>query len=266
MNKKGRPRGSPKNHHLKIEGGVWIFRWARGGRDVRRSTGCPKSEVAAAREIRDKWIGEFATRRAGAEPLRDPLLLGELIEAYLSEESGFYDREKGGEQPGTKRSAETDRSSKKRVLRHLKAGISSAAVDPEMLLGLAEAMERETPTPAKATRKKTIAFLAGFLLGRRTADANGNRSLAVHKGDEATAEAAPPAWRQARIHLHAGAAPRAVRNPSGAFGPRDAVRSSYGMPAPGNLPVEVGSRRSGSRQAERCSRSMRRTGRIGKSR
>lgn len=162
MSKKaGRPRGSPKNHHLKIEGDVWIFRWARGGRDVRRSTGMPKSEAAAARVIRDKWIGEFATRRAGVEPLPDPLLLGELIEAYLAEESGFYDRERGGEQPGTKRSAESDRSSKKRVLRHLSPGISAAAVDPEMLLGFAEAMERETPTPAKATRKKTMAFLRG---------------------------------------------------------------------------------------------------------
>ncbi len=153
-------RSKPKlNRHLYLKDGNWWTRFVRNGEDERRSTGCPKSEVAAARLIRDQRLGEMATRRAGVEPLRDPLLLGELIEAYLSEESGFFDREKGGEQPGTKRSAETDRSSKKRVLRHLSPSISSAAVDPEMLLGLAESMERETPTPARATRRKTIAFL-----------------------------------------------------------------------------------------------------------
>jgi integrase len=152
-------RRSKKDHHLFLKGGVWWTRFACAGRDERASTKCPKSEIGAARLIRDQRLGEIATRRAGLEPLREPLLLGELIEAYLAEESGFFDREKDGEQPGTKRSAETDRSSKKRVLRHLEASISSAAVDPEMLLGLAESMERETPTPAKATRKKTMAFL-----------------------------------------------------------------------------------------------------------
>jgi len=60
---------------------------------------------------------------------------------------------------GTKRSAETDRGSAKRLRRHLDVNASAATVDAETLLNLADAMEREVPAIAAATRKKTMALL-----------------------------------------------------------------------------------------------------------
>jgi integrase len=150
-----------KDAHLYLKNGVWWTRFVVAGRDERESTRCPKSEKASARRIRDERLGRMAEERAGAERLREPLLLGELVTRYLGAESNEYDRERGGEQPGTKRSAETDRSSEKRIFRHLSRDLSAGSVTPEVLTGLAEAIEREKPTPARATRKKTMAFLRG---------------------------------------------------------------------------------------------------------
>ena len=88
-----------------------------------------------------------------------PLLLGELIDLHIKEECQPYDREKGGEQAGTKRSADESSSSKKRILRHLSAALSSALIDRERLLDCARGIEKEVPTPAPGTRRKTFAFL-----------------------------------------------------------------------------------------------------------
>jgi integrase len=150
---------SKLNHHLYMRHGVWWTRIVRNGSDERESTGCPKSEVVAARLIRDRRLGEAAERRAGLERPGRPLTLGELIAAYLADESGHYDREKGGEQPGTKRSWEADRTAVKQILRHVSPNISTATVDREFLLDLARKREKETPTPAPGTRRKTFAFL-----------------------------------------------------------------------------------------------------------
>ena len=163
-NPQPRERGKPRrrtdlNRHLFLREGNWWTRFCASGRDEKRTTGCPAAEIAAAREIRDKRKAESAQRREGIDRLPEALSVGELLAMYLREESGDYDREKGGEQPGTKRSAETDRGSAKRLRRHLNVNASAAAVDAETLLDLADAMEREEPTPAAATRKKTMALL-----------------------------------------------------------------------------------------------------------
>ncbi len=153
-------RSRPKlNRHLFLKDGNWWTRFVRNGEDERRSTGCPRSEIAAARSIRDQRLGEIATRRAGMEAPTEPALLGELIRVYREEESRPYDREKGGEQPGTKRTFDCDRASANRVCSHMDATGSAALIDREALLDFAKAMEREDPIPAPGTRRKTAAFL-----------------------------------------------------------------------------------------------------------
>jgi integrase len=152
-------RKSKLNAHLYLRNGVWWTRIMRNGVEVRRSTGCPAPEIASARKIRDKRLAEGAEDRAGYERPVEPLLLGALIDRYMTEECQEYDREKGGEQAGTKRSVESDRSSKKRILRHLSPSLSAAAIDRERLLDCARGVEREKPVPAPGTRRKTFAFL-----------------------------------------------------------------------------------------------------------
>jgi len=159
MSKKaGRPRGSPKNHHLKLEGDVWTFRWARNGRDVRRSTGMPKSELARAREIRDKWIGEFESKRHGVEEPTACKTLAEIERLYLAAESNPYDREKGGEQEGTKRDAEGDRHILKRLHEAgLDPGISADLIDAEKLLDTSKELARKGYAPL--TRRNSFRLL-----------------------------------------------------------------------------------------------------------
>ncbi len=147
------------NRHLYLRNGVWWTRIMRNGIEVRQTTGCPVSEVVAARNVRDKRLGEGAEDRAGYERPVEPLLLGVLIDRYMREECQKYDREKGGEQPGTKRSVESDQSSKKRILCHLSPSLSAATIDRERLLDCARGIEREKPAPAAGTRRKTFAFL-----------------------------------------------------------------------------------------------------------
>src|SRR5450759_3143928 len=81
------------NRHLYLRNGVWWTRIDRSGLSERNSTGCPKSEVVAARLIRNKRLAEVAERREGVERPGRVLQLGELLAAYLADESGFYDRE-----------------------------------------------------------------------------------------------------------------------------------------------------------------------------
>jgi Integrase len=150
---------SKLNRHLYLRNGVWWTRIDRGGLSERSSTGCPKSEVVAARTIRNKRLAEVAERREGVERPGRVLTLGELLAAYLADESGFYDREKGGEQPGTKRSAGSDRGVVKRIKSHLSPSLSSSVVNREILLDLARKIEREVPMPAPGTRRKSFAFV-----------------------------------------------------------------------------------------------------------
>ena len=160
---KGRPRGSPANHHLFLENGGWIFRWARNGRDVRRSTGCPKSEAARARTIRDKWIGEFSARRHGVEEIPPAVTLRELVRLYLEAESKPNDRERGGSQPGAKRSADGDRGSERRLKKHLDFDLSADLIDKERLLDAGASMAEPFGDPARTLAPFTIRNSFRFL-------------------------------------------------------------------------------------------------------
>ena len=150
-----KPRGL---HNLYLRNGTtW---WTRINEE-RLSTGCPKAEVIAAKEVRDKRLAEAALRREGIEvaaPLPRPSL-AKLIDSYLEAESQPYDRQRGGEQAGTKRSSRTDRFSRDRVLRHLDGKMLASEVRPETVIRLAEAIAREKDAPLKVTRKKSLAFL-----------------------------------------------------------------------------------------------------------
>lgn len=150
--------GSKLNHHLFLRHGIWWTRFERNGRPVRNSTHCPKSEAAAARRIRDERLARVAEAREGVELPCSPLALGELLAAYVETEGQPYDRVKGGEQPGTKRSPDTIRTATKAILRHLSPELSAARVNREALLELAERRERESPTPAPLSRRNTFAF------------------------------------------------------------------------------------------------------------
>jgi integrase len=147
------------NHHLFLRGGTWWTRVERNGREVSQSTRCPRSEIAAARQIRDERLGRIAKAREGVEIPCAPLALGELIAAYVEAEGQPYDRKKGGEQPGTKRSPDSIATATKAILRHLSAELSAARISRETLLDLAAKREREVPTPAPLSRRNTLAFL-----------------------------------------------------------------------------------------------------------
>lgn len=87
-----------------------------------------------------------------------------------------YDRVKGGEQPGTKRSPDTIRTASKAILRHLSPDLSAAQVKREKLLDLAEKREREVPTLAP----QHLRFLpAGLLLGGDEAEPDRDHAVAV---------------------------------------------------------------------------------------
>lgn len=146
------------NHHLFLRSGIWWTRFESCGRVERESTRCPKSEVATARTIRNERLARLAERREGVEIAGRPLTLGELLGVYLESESKPYDREKGGEQPGTKRSSESDHGAARHILGHLSPNLSALRVTRETLLDLAEKRERETPKPAPLTRRNTFAF------------------------------------------------------------------------------------------------------------
>ncbi len=150
---------SKLNRHLYLRSGIWWTRIMRGGVEVRESTHCPKSEVVSARNIRNERLARMAEDHVGLERLADPMLLGALIRSYLEEECRSYDREKGGEQPGSKRSADSDHCSAGRILRHMDGKRSAALVDREALLDLAKKIEREVPMPKPGTRRKSAAFL-----------------------------------------------------------------------------------------------------------
>jgi integrase len=122
---------------------------------VRRSTGCPKSEAARARLIRDKWLADFAARKAGIEELPEPISIDKLTQLYLAAESNVYDRERGGRQDGAKRDSQADRAI---VARLRKAGldfeIPADRLDKEMIFDLGRSLARMGL--AGLTRRNTL--------------------------------------------------------------------------------------------------------------
>ena len=141
MRKVGRPKGTNPNHHLVLVKGVWYFRWVRGGKNRWRNTECPKSEVAMARKLRDKWIGEYAAQKGGVEDVPSVKSLGVVVDLYLEAESQPYDREKGGKQPGHKRSWKVDRTIVTGLKKHLDFSIAADLIDRERLLDAAHEMK-----------------------------------------------------------------------------------------------------------------------------
>jgi integrase len=150
-------------HHLFLRGDIW---WCRIG-TRRRSTGIPASREVEAKAIRDKWLSEYEALRRGVvveeRQLRPILTVSRLIELYLERECQAYDREGSPDQPGTKRSADTDRHTVKRLRRHLEIGKPAASMTTEDLILLRDRIEREkrddgTPL-APGTRRKAFALL-----------------------------------------------------------------------------------------------------------
>jgi integrase len=156
--KRGRPRRGSPDHHLKLVGGYWIFRLVHAGKDERRATGCPKSEVATARRMRDEWLAQIAARdKAGIEPPPDPVTIGRLFELYADENAKPYDREKGGDQPGTKRDTEADEVIVKRLRKVLDFSLRADLPDSERIVTLGLSLEKMGF--AGLTRRNTLRLL-----------------------------------------------------------------------------------------------------------
>jgi integrase len=165
MGKRGRPKGSlskRRNHHVRFLDGQWQVRIvSRELGDTRTWTGT--ADVEEARRIRDRLFAETEAKRG---QVRAHAALGlpavgtvkALVAMYLDSESGTYDREKGGEQPGCKRTADADRVLEKRIFRFLDGSLSADAVDVERLLDLAAGMEKANL--AALTRRHAMRFLS----------------------------------------------------------------------------------------------------------
>jgi integrase len=163
-------RRGKANHHLFLRGGVWWTRFERTDafghtRAVRTSTGCPKSEIARARTIRDERLGKSAVRREGIAVLPDPRPIGELIRLYLEEQSQPYDRTRNGAlQPGTKKGAAGDRIIVERLRKAgLDFGLRADLLDTEAIFDLGVSLEtmqkRGGGNLAGLTRRNTLRFL-----------------------------------------------------------------------------------------------------------
>lgn len=158
---KGRGRKKPRlDEHLYLRGGVWWTRIARDGRERRASTGCPESERARARQIRDERLARFAMRADGVEELTAPKTLGEIVEMYLEEESQPYaPGERGLRRPGLKRSSENDRLYRDRLFAAgLDRSLSAALIDEERLLEAVQ--KREKSGAAPLTIRNDFRFLS----------------------------------------------------------------------------------------------------------
>jgi integrase len=165
MGRTGRPKGRTArrpNHHLKVVGAVWHVRIIREGLgDLRFSTGT--GDVEEARAIRDRALAECEakrqelTRRA-ALGLPEVSTVKGLVALYLEAESGTYDRETGGEQPGRKRTADSDRVLEKRMFRFLDGSVRADGLDGERLLDLARGMEGAKLAPL--SRRHVMRFLS----------------------------------------------------------------------------------------------------------
>jgi integrase len=152
-----RPR-SKLNHHLFLRHGIWWTRFERNGRAVRKSTGCPKSEVASARTIRNALVARNAKARSGIEELPEAVSIEKLLDLYLAEQSQPYDRRRGGVQPGTKKDSEADRVIVERLRRAgLDFGLRADLLDTERIFDLGVSLEEMGL--AGLTRRNTLRFL-----------------------------------------------------------------------------------------------------------
>jgi hypothetical protein len=133
-------------------------------------TGFPKVDLEHAKRVRDERLESHRLRLAGlkAEQPLPRLTLAQEIDLYLATESAQYDREKGGNQPGTKRTAAMDRFSRDRVLKHLDGKRLAADVTKAELVRLSEEIEREPEAPLAQTRRKHLSFLRSSFPGRRS--------------------------------------------------------------------------------------------------
>jgi hypothetical protein len=118
-----------------------------------------------------RWLTDAAKRAAGIEEEVPARPLGAVVELYLLHESGEYDRDRGGVQPGCKRSAKDDRVVVELLKRQLDFALPVDQVDPDRLFDAAAAMAKENLAPntirnrfalrrrvfgwAKANRRKT---------------------------------------------------------------------------------------------------------------
>jgi hypothetical protein len=127
-----------------LEDGYWTFRLVHGRKDERRATRQPKSEIARAREMRDKWLAEIAARdKAGIEKTADPVAIGAMLKMYRDEQSQPYDREKGGLQPGTKKDAGADEDIVDRLRRAgLDFSLRADLLDTGRIFGLGVSLEK----------------------------------------------------------------------------------------------------------------------------
>jgi integrase len=144
-------------HHLYERSGIW---WTKVG-GVRETTGLRKSELAAAKLIRDQRLADAALRREGVavEAALPPTTLADLLKAYLEAECRPYDREKGGEQVGTKRTSDDYHEAKDRILRHLDGKMLARDVTTATIIKLAEGISREPSAPKRVTRRKPLSIL-----------------------------------------------------------------------------------------------------------
>lgn len=148
------------DRNLVLRGGTWWICVRMQGRRFRKTTGCPKSEVAAARRIRDAELSRLAQKRSGIlEELPDPPSVDRLLDLYLKAESREYDRENLAEQPGAKRSWRTDRSTAARIKASLDASRRADRLTAEDLRDMASKLEGSTPPPAPDSRRKAFALL-----------------------------------------------------------------------------------------------------------
>jgi integrase len=97
-------------------------------------------------------------RRRTALGLPEVSTLKGLVSLYLDAESGTYDREKGGQQPGRKRTAGSDRILEKRLFRFIDGSLAADAIDCERLLDLARGLEQRGLAPL--TRRHVLRFLS----------------------------------------------------------------------------------------------------------
>ena len=149
---------SKLNHHLFLRGGTWWTRLEHNGRAVRKSTGCPRSEAASARLIRNEMLARYAKASRGIEELPEAVSIGKLIALYLDEQSQPYDRERGGLQPGTKKDSGADRIIVERLTRAgLDFGLRADLLDTERIFALGVSLEGMGL--AGLTRRNTLRFL-----------------------------------------------------------------------------------------------------------
>ncbi len=148
------------DRNLVLRGGTWWVCVRSEGRRFRKTTGCPKSEIAAARRIRDAELARLAQKRSGIlEDLPDPPSVDRLLDLYLKAESREFDRENLAEQPGAKRSWRTDRSTTARIKASLDASRRADRLTAEDLRDMACKLEGASPPPAPDSRRKAFALL-----------------------------------------------------------------------------------------------------------